>query len=134
MRTEAPSFYDVLGVEPTATQQQLDDAWKQLVREHHPDHASPDEITAATARTAAINQAYQTLRDPMSRYRYDRREGIGRLGWRQGREKFAMRTDEAIDALVRLHKERQAERIRVVGAAALGAAAVIYSLRALKLI
>lgn len=134
MRSDTPSFYDVLGVATTATPEQIESAWRRLVRQHHPDHANPGDLRSATARTAAINQAYQALRDPVSRKRYDLRAGHDRFGRSGDRQAFTGRPDQAIDALLRIRKERREERIRVVGAAALGVAAVAYSLRVFKVI
>lgn len=134
MRREALSFYDVLGVQPTASEDEIEGAWKRLVSQHHPDRAAPADNTAASARTAAINEAYQALGDPNRRERYDRRQGIGRSSAFRQRHPFAMRPEDAIDALVRLRRQRQHERLRAAGAAALGVAAVAYSLRAFKLL
>lgn len=127
MRSVPPSFYEVLGVAQDASLDEIEAAWRRLVRENHPDKADPANVKTATTRTAAINEAYQALRDPVRRARYDGRRGRDdRLN--------NLRSEEAIDALIRLRRERQAERVRTAGIAAIGLAAFTYSLRALKLI
>ena len=47
--------------------------WRELAREHHPDRAAHDraERERLTTRMARINAAYDVLRDPVRRARYD---------------------------------------------------------------
>jgi DnaJ domain len=61
-------YYDLLQVAPDADLDAIAAAYKRLVFEHHPDRNNSPE---ATATTAAINRAYDTLRDPASRAKYD---------------------------------------------------------------
>jgi curved DNA-binding protein CbpA len=129
----APSYYDVLQVTPTVTASEIEASWKRLVRENHPDRTTEDRRPEANERTAAINEAYQALCDPERRARYDRRSGINSLaGARSSDTRPAVDFEKAVDALVRLRRERRRERQRVAGVAVLGAAAVAYTLRALK--
>ncbi|HEX5349369.1 MAG TPA: DnaJ domain-containing protein [Pseudonocardiaceae bacterium] len=63
-------LYAVLGVTPDATQAQISQAFRRLIRAQHPDlhpHRDPTTLTAAVA-AAAI------LRDPTRRGDYDRRQ------------------------------------------------------------
>ena len=55
----------VLGVERGASQATIKAAWRRLARENHPDVIGSDPATAraATRRMAAINTAYEALRD-----------------------------------------------------------------------
>ena len=127
---DQPSYYDVLGLTRTATVEQVRASWKKLVQENHPDHALPSEREAATERTAAINEAYQALSDPESRARYDRRgAGIDR----QEGFSTAQTQEVALDALVRLRRERRLGIARGAGAAVIGLAAFAYTLRWLHL-
>ena len=77
------SYYDVLGVEKDATQEQLRRAFRKLAREYHPD-VNPG-MSDASEKFKEINEAYQTLSDSESRREYD--EG-GRVfqgeGWPGG--------------------------------------------------
>ena len=52
--------YDLLGVKPKASMQQIRTAWLRLVKELHPDIAADDP--SATERLKAINRAYQGLK------------------------------------------------------------------------
>lgn len=64
------TLYDVLGVSPRATQEEVRSAYYALVRSLHPDHhqgTSPD-----ATRLHEINEAWRVLRDPATRSSYDR--------------------------------------------------------------
>ena len=65
--------YSVLDVGHTATSDELKVRWRELAREHHPDRAGTniEERERLTTRMARINAAYDVLRDPVRRARYD---------------------------------------------------------------
>ncbi|HLC42866.1 MAG TPA: Fe-S protein assembly co-chaperone HscB, partial [Methylomirabilota bacterium] len=53
--------------------EELERRFYDLSRRHHPDFfmsAAPDEQARALERSALINRAYRTLRDPISRMEY----------------------------------------------------------------
>ena len=58
---------------PTATDADIKKAWHEQLQVWHPDrfNHSPTLHRKAEARTQLINQAYQTLSDPVARARYD---------------------------------------------------------------
>src|SRR5207249_12224197 len=62
-------FYDVLGVTRDATDDEIKKAYRRLARQYHPDANQGDP--AAEARFKEISVAYETLRDPEKRRRYD---------------------------------------------------------------
>jgi curved DNA-binding protein len=66
----ARDFYDVLGVSRTASTEEIRRAYRSLARKHHPD---VDKSEGAEERFKEISEAYDALRDPESRERYDRR-------------------------------------------------------------
>lgn len=67
--------YIVLGVEPTASIQEIRKAYLIRVRILHPDRidprTQPDEWKAANRMLAELNEAYNILRDPTRRSAYD---------------------------------------------------------------
>lgn len=63
-----PDFYEVLELDESATPEEVKRAYRRLVRKAHPD-ASPQVQTAALFRQ--VQEAYETLRDPVARAEYD---------------------------------------------------------------
>ncbi|HDQ73138.1 MAG TPA: molecular chaperone DnaJ [Chloroflexi bacterium] len=62
-------YYEVLGVDRSATQVDIKKAYRQLARQYHPDVSDrPD----AEAHFKEINEAYEVLSDPQKRTTYDR--------------------------------------------------------------
>lgn len=62
-------LYEVLGVEPTASVEQIRKAYRSLARRFHPD-MNPDQESEERFKT--INDAYSVLSKPESRDLYDR--------------------------------------------------------------
>ncbi len=63
-------YYEVLGVEKTATDDELKRAYRKLAKKYHPD-ANPDDKEGAEAKFKEINEAYETLSDKQKRQMYD---------------------------------------------------------------
>ena len=67
-RADHRDFYEILGVPRTATQDEIQRAYRKLARQHHPD-VNKDPI--AEDRFKEISEAYHVLSDPQTRRRYD---------------------------------------------------------------
>ena len=67
-----PDPYAVLGVTIEASDDDLDHAFRRLVRLHHPDTRPSELKSDGDERLQEILTAYATLRDPVRRAAYDR--------------------------------------------------------------
>ncbi|MET0747688.1 MAG: J domain-containing protein, partial [Rhizobium sp.] len=61
--------YKTLGVRQDADVDEIKAAWRTMAKAIHPDHNRDDPT--ATARFAEVGRAYETLKDPKKRSRYD---------------------------------------------------------------
>ncbi len=68
-------YYEVLGVDRDASQEDVKRAFRKLARETHPD-ANPDD-PEAEARFREVAEAYEVLSDQQKRAAYDRGEVFG---------------------------------------------------------
>ena len=67
----ARTHYDVLGVTPDATTEDVRRAWRTLIQVWHPDRFTGKLRSEAEEMTKALNQAYAILSDEQSRGQYD---------------------------------------------------------------
>lgn len=65
----ARDYYDVLGVSRNASSEELQQAFRRLARQNHPD---VNRDPGAEERFKEINEAYSVLSDPNTRKKYDR--------------------------------------------------------------
>jgi curved DNA-binding protein len=72
-------YYEILGLERTASQDDIKRAYRKLARSYHPDVSKHDN---AEDRFKELGQAYGVLKDPEKRAAYDR---LG-SAWRDGQE------------------------------------------------
>lgn len=71
----AEDYYTILGVERSATAEDIKRAYRKLAHQHHPDKAGGDE-----ERFKKINEAYQILGDDQKRTQYDSFGSTGSSG------------------------------------------------------
>ncbi len=64
----ARDYYEILGVPRNATEEEIKRAYRRLARQLHPDTSGDVE---SEARFKEVTLAYETLRDPERRRRYD---------------------------------------------------------------
>eukprot|EP00798_Chlamydomonas_sp_ICE-L_P021481 gene21481-28456_t len=68
-------FYDLLGLQRGASEQEIKKAYYEHAKKYHPDTNTNDPAAAKTFQE--VQKAYETLRDPQKRSMYDQ---VGRAG------------------------------------------------------
>lgn len=76
------THYEILGVKPDVSSAEIKRAYRNLVKDHHPDkkHSSNSAVekNKATEAMMRLNEAYETLKDRKKRARYDALIGLTR--------------------------------------------------------
>ncbi len=78
-------YYEVLGLQRGASEDEIKKAYRKMARENHPD-LHPDKVEECEEKMKEINEAYSVLSDPEKRQRYDQfghegmEEGFGGFG------------------------------------------------------
>src|SRR5438477_12798639 len=72
-------YYGVMGVDRKASAEEIQGAYRKLARKYHPDVSKEP---GADAKFKEIGEAYEVLKDPDKRKRYD---ALGE-NWKQGQD------------------------------------------------
>lgn len=100
-------FYEALGVPRNADHMQIKAAFKRMALRYHPDRNPGNKEAEETFKF--LNEAYQTLSDPVKRARYDSRfhiitEEVNEAYWREIRRKRYQQWRQSRDTYYRLDK------------------------------
>src|ERR1041385_8587077 len=78
-------YYEILGVSKNASADEIKKAFRRLAVQHHPDKEGGDE-----AKFKELNEAYEVLKDPSKRQRYDQfgHAGVGSSAASDGANPF----------------------------------------------
>src|ERR1700741_1248438 len=79
MAVRLQDFYETLGLAGGASADEIKKAYRKLARQWHPD---VNKAAGAAEKFKQINEAYEVLKDPKKREKYDR---LG-ANWRAGEE------------------------------------------------
>ena len=79
MGVQYKDYYEILGVKRTATADEIRRAYRKLAKKYHPDVSKEKD---AEARYKEVNEAYEVLKDPDRRQKYDT---LG-MDWRAGQD------------------------------------------------
>ena len=82
-------YYKILGVEKTATEDEIKSAYRKLAMKWHPDR-NPDNLEEAKNKFAEINEAYETLSNPEKRQQYDNPSPFADFGGNPFMDPFGM--------------------------------------------
>ncbi|KAG4417332.1 hypothetical protein IFR04_009547 [Cadophora malorum] len=124
---EPPSIepYTVLGIEKSATADEIKSAYRKAALKHHPDKAAPHLKDEAHTKFQEVAFAYAVLSDPIRRKRYDTTgstsesmDADGDFSWSDFySEQFRdVVTEDAIERFAKAYKNSDEERDDVVKA------------------
>ena len=82
----AKDFYDILGVDKGANEQDIKRAYRKMAQQYHPDKHKGDK--AAEEKFKEINQAYEVLGDKQKKAQYDQFGQAGANGFGAGASGF----------------------------------------------
>ena len=90
------NFYELLGVQQTASADEIKKAYKAAALENH-----PDKQGGSLERMKEINEAYDTLKDPIKKSNYDYKISPGNnTWWAYGQQKPKPETNKYYDDLM----------------------------------
>ncbi len=82
MAVKFQDYYELLGLKRDATEKEIKSAYRRLARKWHPDLRPESEKKEAAEQFKRVNEAYEVLKDPEKRARYDQ---LGK-DWQHGQD------------------------------------------------
>lgn len=82
MAAKYQDYYETLGIKRDATEKEIKAAYRKLARKWHPDLHTGKNKKEAEEKFKLINEAYEVLKDPEKRKKYDR---LG-ANWQAGQD------------------------------------------------
>ncbi|KAJ7746843.1 DnaJ-domain-containing protein [Mycena maculata] len=124
-RASAPTLYDILGVEKSASADEIRRAYRAKALETHPDKlepsASPEEKQASEAKFHEIHGAFEVLRDAHKRRAYDIQRGFHPRTHSQWEGEISAEQARRMKEREEWHRKQHAqyeERVRIIRARA----------------
>ncbi|KAJ6624932.1 DnaJ domain-containing protein [Mycena sp. CBHHK59/15] len=121
---EPPTLYDILGVEKSASADDIRRAYRLKALETHPDKldptATPEDRQGSEARFREVHEAFEVLRDTQKRRAYDLQRGY-RPRQKQWSETFSEEQTRRMkdrEEWARKQQEQYEERLRIIRARA----------------
>ncbi|NLZ28951.1 MAG: J domain-containing protein [Firmicutes bacterium] len=71
MAAKFQDYYEILGIDRDASDKEIKSAYRQLARKWHPDMHPQGDKEKVEKKFKRINEAYEVLKDPEKRSRYD---------------------------------------------------------------
>ncbi len=78
-------YYKILGVEPTATQEEIEKSYRATAKKLHPDQHPPENRAEYERKMKELNEAFSALKDPEKRKYYQRENSSDGDSWRSPR-------------------------------------------------
>jgi len=75
----AKDYYQILGINRNASDEEIKKAYRRLAMQYHPDR-NPEKEKWANEKSKEINEAYAVLGDPEKRRQYDQFGTVGNIG------------------------------------------------------
>ena len=72
MAARYKDYYEILGVDRKATDQEIKSAYRKAARKHHPDLHAKSDKSAEEEKFKEVNEAYAALGNPEKRAQYDK--------------------------------------------------------------
>lgn len=98
------NYYDILGVDRTASEEEIKAAYRAMMKAFHPDYYHGHRAFAER-KTSELNEAYATLKDPELRKAYDREI----FGWNYERDQGRTVSGESEEKATNHNKQAESD-------------------------